>query len=425
MDQRNASNTLPDSRPFLTLTAANAISRFGDAIDMIAFSWLTYQITTSAAWSAVVVGVNQLVSVLLQPIMGSVVEVRNKKRVMVWSDFIRFLTITVLIALYRRGMASAPILVCFTALVSFVETFRIPAGVSIIPALLREDVYDKGISLNNSMSKCFDLIGLMSAAALISWFGADGVIFLDGLTFLLSGILISTIPYSTPTPPEKSDSHYLAMTAEGVRFLWAKKPLLIICTVCAFVNASVIPFESLQSAYINLYFEAKVQLFSAVSIVISLGMLAGFASYRFLPDKYTNASILSAGGLVIGLFYLTVFLMAEIAGFPLGGRAAVLLSASFLVGTALGIMNNYVQIYFIKEVDPDFLSRISSISATVTYVLSPVTAFTIGLLATVLSTAAIFFVWSFVVILGFTFLCSRMRRLTLSCQSASGDLEQV
>jgi len=59
----SSQNFYRNNSQFVKLMFANALGRFGDSIDMVAFSWLTYQITNSVAWSAVVVGVNQLVSV--------------------------------------------------------------------------------------------------------------------------------------------------------------------------------------------------------------------------------------------------------------------------------------------------------------------------------------------------------------------------
>lgn len=86
---------------FFKLMFANSISRFGDSIDMVAFAWLTYQITNSETWSAIVVGVNQLVTILCQPIVGSIVENINKKKVVVIADFSRFAVIGIFVFLYR------------------------------------------------------------------------------------------------------------------------------------------------------------------------------------------------------------------------------------------------------------------------------------------------------------------------------------
>lgn len=397
---------------FLKLVCANAISRFGDAIDMVAFSWLTYQITSSATWSAIVVGVNQLVSVMLQPVIGSIVESLNKKKVMVCADLCRFLAILIFVITYYLGSAGTIVLVVFAAIVSFIETFRIPAGVSVIPVLLEETDYDKGVSMNNSISKSCELVGLISAATLIAHLGADGVILIDGLTFLVSGILIATIKYNDWKSQVNTRNDYISMTKEGAQFLWTKKSLFIICVFCGMINASVVPFDSLQSAYVNIYFEAKVQILSAVSIAISIGMLIGSALYRFIPSKYLNLSILFIGGIVIGIFYLVTFIITKItlSGCTIEVRVAFLLITSFIVGIALALMNNYVQIYFIKEVKQEYLSRIASISTTITTALSPMTAFAIGVLATVLDISSVFFVCGVSIIISFFYLCCKMKR---------------
>ena len=398
---------------FLKLMLANGISRFGDSIDMVAFSWITYQITNSATWSAIIVGVNQLISVVFQPIIGSVVENMNKKKAMVYADFCRFLTIFLFVVIYRLGGASSTVLVCFTAMISFIETFRIPAGVSVIPLLLDETDYDKGVSMNNSISKSCELVGLISVATLIAYLGVDGVIFMDGLTFLISSILISTIKYKHCKPIHDIKNNYISMTKDGIKFLWTKKSLFIICVLCGLINASVIPFDSLQSAYVNLYFEAKVQILSAVSIVISVGMLFGATVYRFIPVKYLNLSILSIGGIVIGIFYLVAFTIAKIMilGYTIRVRITLLLVASFIVGVALAFMNNYVQIYFIKEVKQEYLARIASIATTITTALSPMTAFIISVLTTILDTSSVFLVCGVAIIVSFVFLCGKMKKV--------------
>ena len=60
------------------LLASNLINRFGDSIDSIAFTWLVYQITGSAAWSALIFGLNQLPSIFVQPLAGPFVEGKIK-----------------------------------------------------------------------------------------------------------------------------------------------------------------------------------------------------------------------------------------------------------------------------------------------------------------------------------------------------------
>ncbi len=415
--QNNFKNFYQNNPQFPKLLIANAISRFGDSIDMIAFAWLIYTITNSASWSAVIVGVNQFVSVIFQPFVGSIVESRNKKRVMVYAEIMRFTAIFIFFIINRAGMENLILFVCFTAAVSLIEAFRIPAGISVLPCLLKEEDYDKGISANNTISKGLELIGMLLAGTIIMAVGALGAILLDGITFLISALLITTIQYDNRSIPQQNKAaNYMQMTIDGMKFLWKQKALLLICIICGLINASVIPFDSLQAAYINLYFEEKVQVLSAISIALSLGMLFGAAVYHKFMRIHSNFSILGAGGIIIGFYYIAAFLITKINGNNIWNgivlRICLITMASFIVGIALAFMNNYVQIYFIKEVKQEFLSRISSISTMITTALSPITAFAVGIMATALKTSDIFWLCGFLTAIGFLLLSCGLKRIS-------------
>ncbi len=70
-------------KEYLKLTGANFINRLGDSIDMIAFTWLIYDLTGSASWSAIMFGVNMMPNVLIQPLAGAIVEKMEKKRILI------------------------------------------------------------------------------------------------------------------------------------------------------------------------------------------------------------------------------------------------------------------------------------------------------------------------------------------------------
>ncbi len=71
---------LSDERNLRYIILANIISRFGDSIDMIAYSWMVYQITGSTAWLTIILGVNMMPTVFFQPLFGGLTEYFNKKK---------------------------------------------------------------------------------------------------------------------------------------------------------------------------------------------------------------------------------------------------------------------------------------------------------------------------------------------------------
>ena len=57
-------------KEYMKLLVAGLINVFGDSIDAIAFTWLVYQLTGNAAWSALVFGINSLPTILVTPFVG-------------------------------------------------------------------------------------------------------------------------------------------------------------------------------------------------------------------------------------------------------------------------------------------------------------------------------------------------------------------
>lgn len=74
---------------YMKIMIAALINRFGDSIDAIASTWIVYEITGNAAWSAIIYGVNRIPSIIITPLAGAWVEGQKKKTIMIVTDLIR------------------------------------------------------------------------------------------------------------------------------------------------------------------------------------------------------------------------------------------------------------------------------------------------------------------------------------------------
>ena len=170
-------------KDYCKIIIANMINRFGDSIDAIAYTWLVYAITGSAAWSAIIYAFNTLPSILLQPFTGAAVERGSKKKTMVVCDFLRGGIVIALAAAYIKGMVNPWILAVFTLTTSSVEAFCLPASTAIIPLVLEEKYYDYGISLNATLVTVLQLVGTAVAGIIIGTCGVEVAIVIDAITF--------------------------------------------------------------------------------------------------------------------------------------------------------------------------------------------------------------------------------------------------
>lgn len=135
------------------LLFSNLINRFGDSVESIAFTWIVYQITHSAAWSAIVFALNILPNVFVQPFAGAIVEKMNKKLVVIVTHFLRAALISLFVFLYRADVVNPLILSIFTLLITTIESFNLPADTAFTAQIIKKEDINAGINCTPSKMK--------------------------------------------------------------------------------------------------------------------------------------------------------------------------------------------------------------------------------------------------------------------------------
>lgn len=180
-------------KQYLKLLAADLISRFGDSLDAIAYSWIMYEVTGSESLMAFIIGLNYIPTVILQPFSGAFIDRINKRLIMVATDILRFVIVVLFVALYMQGSLSPFMIAILTLCTSTVEAFRIPAGSAIMPLLLDPSCYTVGKAAGYSLTRVSQLLGFGISGVLVALIGTTGVLLIDAVTFLVSALLIVSI----------------------------------------------------------------------------------------------------------------------------------------------------------------------------------------------------------------------------------------
>ena len=152
-----------------------------------------YEITGSESLMALIIGLNYVPTVLLQPFAGAFVDRINKRFIMIITDVLRCVIVALLVLLYAQGKLTALGIAILTLCTSTIEAFRIPAGSAIMPLLLESSHYTVGKAASYSSARVSQLLGFAASGALIAWIGSAGVLIIDAATFLISALLISAI----------------------------------------------------------------------------------------------------------------------------------------------------------------------------------------------------------------------------------------
>lgn len=380
-------------KEYLKHIVANSISRFGDSIDAIAFTWLVYAITGSAAWSAIVFALNQLPSVLIQPFVGPVIEGMNKKKVMVITDFIRGGIIIGLVVLYLTEYLNPWVLLLFTFCNSTVEAFSMPAFIAVVPKIIEEKYYTYGTALSSTISTIVQLAGTAAGGVIIGVWGVETAILIDGGSFFVAGLLRTFLRLDEKNlrKGKLEYKEYFETLKEGAVYIKKQPVIYNFCLMAVITNAILVPINSLQTPLITEVMGQGSELLSAFSIAMFIGMLIGSVVFPLIMEKLQVRTIVVITGISIGstffLYTMGIYVQGNIAAIYL-----LTMIASVILGIGASMLGSVLNVQFMKVVSQEYLARVAAIFSAGACAATPIVSLVVSVVSTQLTVLQIFFI---------------------------------
>ena len=379
-------------RDYMKVILAALINRFGDSIDAIASSWIVYEITGNAVWSALIFGINKVPTIFITPLAGAWVESHKKKNIMIVTDIIRAMCVAFVATGYLMGFLQAWMLVITTFTISTAEAFRNPANTAMTPQVLSEEYFTYGMSLMSTVSSIVELVGTAMAAGIIAVIGTSGAIYIDMITFILSAfIMLFVNTKEQKLPKKKFDGKEYFDTLKG-GFLYVKNiPLLFaIVIIVLFLNAIIVPLNSLGAPMAGEILGAGAEALSILSIAITIGTMLGTVIYPKIEEKIAAKVILLALCVAIVFFYVGIPVLQPFYGNKYF-MYAFLAIVSGVLGMGASITSMFASVMLVKAVESDYLARVASIVTAVSQAAVPVTSFIVSGLLGYFDTKMIFY----------------------------------
>ena len=385
---------LAKNRNYIKSLSAALINRFGDSIDAIASSWIVYELTGEAAWSAIIFAINRIPTIFITPLVGPWVENHRKKHIMAVTDLIRAVCVGIIATGLLLGFLNAPLIAVLNLVISTAEAFRTPAGTAILPQIIPEELYSQAISLNQSLSSVTELVGTASAGIIIAVIGSSGAIYIDMVTFVLSAILILSMSVKENAGNHSaslSPSSYMQQLKEGFDYCRSKDILVSFSLVILFLNGILVPLNSLQAPLVAEVFKGNPYYLSAFGITITVSMLVGSVIYPSINKRINVKIALVTIALGIAFFYIGV-----VAASPLYGNRffalTVLVALTSVLGLSVSIGNMTISVEMLKVIDKSYLARASAIGSALGCAIMPVSAFIVSIAVRFVSVRTIFIV---------------------------------
>ncbi|MBE5839709.1 MAG: MFS transporter [Butyrivibrio sp.] len=393
-------------REYRKLIFATVINRFGDSVDAIAFTWLVYQITHSAAWSAIVFALNTLPNVVIQPFAGAIVEKMDKKHVIVATHLLRAVIITLFALLYRAGLVNALVMAIFTLVITTVESFNLPATSAFTMQVVKKEHMTCGMSLNSMLSSAASLAGTGAAGVIIATAGVTTAMMIDVVTFGVAAVLIiamkagrakiteaaqneaSKTTSATGETENKIEQSKIEFFLDGFRYVASSRVICNYGLLAVALNFMLIPINALQAPIASEIFRMGGEILSIAGAFAAIGGIAGSALVPVLSQKLSPLKMIMLGTATLGAGMLGI----ACGGFFVGNNIAcyVDVAASFFVMmVAASIIGGTINIQFMKNADPKYIARAAAVMGACGTACMPVGSLLLSAVVTKVSTGAI------------------------------------
>lgn len=306
---------------FRRLSIARTVSFVGDSLSLVALMLHVASTTGQALAIAALLLAGDFVPSLLSPVTGAISDRFDRRRVMISCELVQA-GLLVLIALRLQPL---PLLLALVAARAIAGQVFQPASRAALPALVPlRDLQAANATLGFGTNGA-EALGALLAAGLLPLVGIRGVLLVDAVSFVLSAMLLASLPALPPVGDHNGGTPtLLAQARQGLGYIASTPPVRIIALgFCAIVAVNGIDDVALVVLATDT-FQAGDSAAAVLLGAVGIGLLAGYAVLARYGRHAATAALLVAG-----------FAISSIGNLLTGLAWAV--AAAFTVQTLRGV----------------------------------------------------------------------------------------
>ncbi|MEW6381138.1 MAG: MFS transporter [bacterium] len=236
-------------RNFRLFFFGQSISLIGTWMQMVAMSWLVYNLTHSVFLLGVVGFASQIPAFLFAPLAGVLIDRWNRRRLVIATQTLSMIQAFILAALALSGHVAAWHIILLSIFIGLVNGFDIPGRQAFLVDMIDgKDDLGNAIALNSTMFNGARLVGPSIAGILISFVGEGVCFLLNGLTFL--AVIVALLAMKI-APKEKSGQRPYVMQElrEGFSYAFGFAPIRSVLLLLALVSFMGMPYMVLMPIF--------------------------------------------------------------------------------------------------------------------------------------------------------------------------------
>jgi len=319
-------------RDYRLYFAGQGISQTGTWLQLIATSWLIYDLTGSAFMLGLSTFMLHIPLLVLGPFAGVWVDRQKKRKVLLITQSVAFAQSLAMLLLVALGQVEVWHLVLANLVLGLVNAFDSPARQSQLVELVggREDL-PNAIAFSSALMNGARFIGPMIGGAVIAGFGE---VWGFGLNSLLRCAVIAALLLirAQAMPTEKTKEGWRAQLAAGFRYAYGFLPSRSALLLISAVSLSIQPYQSLAPYFARDVFHGGSETLGYLIGADGFGAVSGMVYLAMRPSIRGLLTLIpftgGAAGLALIVFTYTSSLWLALPMLFLVGMGTMLSAAS-------------------------------------------------------------------------------------------------
>lgn len=370
-------------RDFRLLFTGETISMIGDQFHFVALAWLALQLTGSGLALGSVLLVAGLPRMILVLVGGALADRISPRSVMLVSNGLRTVVVTLLAALVISDRVELWMLYPFALFFGAVDAFFWPSMGTIVPMLVDEADLPAANGLTQGSQQLTGLIGPALAGLFVAAVGIGWAFGLDAASFAVAALCLYLIVGGRRSAPTgEAHAGMLKTIGAGLAYAWRDPAIRSLLLLSAAANFALSGPITVGLAWLaDNRFDAGASGFGFMLSSFGAGALAGAIVAGSL------GRVRELGWVTLG----TSFVMAiTIALVGLADSVLMVMLIAVLLGVGIGFTNVRIVAWLQKRTPDDMIGRVMSLAMMGGVVMSPLSLAVAGILVDVGAATAMY-----------------------------------
>ncbi len=303
-------------RNFQLYFGGQLISNVGTWMQIIAQSWVVYQLGHSEATLGWVAFASAIPILIITPWAGVVVDHVSRRMLLVFTQAGAMLLAFILAALSFSGTVQAWHVIILAALLGVVNAFDAPGRQAFVPEMVGKEDMPNAIALNSIMFNSARVLGPAMAGLLLAIIGPAWCFTLNGISFIAVILGLLWMDITPRAKPHITDSPWKQLT-DGVRYTLKSREISALILLALVFSFFGISYSTILPAFVEKILGQGAMAYGWINASSGLGAVTGafLLAHRVSNGRrgkwmvWTNAifPVILAAFAISSNYYLALF----------------------------------------------------------------------------------------------------------------------